>query len=456
MTIAGLVLLACFGGLTCRIADTTLRAAGILPGSTPTPTATLIPSDTSTITPPLPSTAAASATLSPTPVASDTPRPRDTPAPTMGATATPAATQAPSPTSTVTFTPVPPASVGEVIEIHFIDVGQGDAILIRGADAAVLIDGGERGSGVVAYIKRIGVQRLDVLVATHPHADHIGGLTDVLQALPVAEVITNGQPHTTLTYERFLDAIIAAGAEYREVTRGEQIQVEGLTFHVLHPTSPSGTNLNEQSVVLRLDHHRISVLLTGDIESNSEASLVTSGQKLQAQILKVPHHGSSSSNTQAFLQQVRPEIAIYFAGAGNRYGHPHAETISGLKAMGVEVYGTDVNGTVVVTTDGQTYQVTAARAAEISVHTTPTRPSATAVPPPATAVVATTAPEPGPPTAAPEPVEACPYIGNANTGVFHQAGCYHISRMAEHNKVCLRSRDDAIARGYRPCGTCKP
>lgn len=406
-------------------------------------------------------------TLVPTEEPSGTPEPTEEPSdalepietPTLHPTDTPLPTPEPSPTekpptptptakSLPTETPIPesptpaPATLGD-LEIHFVDVGQGDAILIMSPDGrTVLVDGGDTGSGIVQYLRSKGVERLDVVVATHPHADHIGGLVDVLRAMPVDEVVTNGQPHTTLTYERFLDAIIDAQAVYREVVRGEQIRAGNLVFHVLYPTSAGGTNLNEQSVVLRLDHHEVSVLLTGDIEHGAEADLVASGQRLQAEILKVPHHGSSSSCSQAFLQEVRPEVAVYSAGAGNRYGHPHSETISALKAMGVEVYGTDVNGTVVVTTDDQTYHVTAARPGQIIAPSEPTP-----VPPTATTAPAATAPPPG---------QACPYIGNANSGVFHRADCHYVNRMAEHNKVCLQSRDEAIAKGYRGCKVCKP
>jgi competence protein ComEC len=274
----------------------------------------------------------------------------------------PPSTPVPPTTPVPPSTPVPPPDVGvsDRIEVHVIDVGQGDAILLRAPDATVLIDGGESNSGVVPYLQRLGVQKVDVVVATHPHADHIGGLIDVLQQIPVDRVVTNGQLHTTLTYERFLDAIADAGAEYIEVARGDVIRAGSLVLDVLHPESLTDS-LNDGSVVLRLTHGSVSFLLTGDIEKVSEDQLVASGLDLRSQILKVPHHASRSSSSTAFLQRVQPEVAIYCAGVGNRYGHPHDETLAALAAVGAQILGTDVHGTVVVTTDGETYQMTVER-----------------------------------------------------------------------------------------------
>ena len=251
--------------------------------------------------------------------------------------------------------PLEPGALDK-LEVHFVDVGQGDAILLRAPDAAVLVDGGEMNSGVVPYLQRWGIQRLDVVVATHPHADHIGGLVDVLREIPVDRVVTNGQTHSTRTYERFLDAIADANVEYVEVVRGDDIRVGSLTLDVLHPDSLTDS-LNDGSVVLRLTHGNVSFLLTGDIEKRAEANLVSSGLELSAQILKVPRHASTSSSSNPFLQRVRPEVAIYSAGVDNRYGHPHRETLEALATIGAQILGTNVHGTIVVITDGETYEV---------------------------------------------------------------------------------------------------
>ncbi len=287
--------------------------------------------------------------------------PGATQAPTTQQPVTPTGTPATAPTGSPTTAPVP----GGELQIHFIDVGQGDSILILAPDnKAMLIDGGEADSGVVQYLKSKGITHLELVVATHPHADHIGGLVQVLKTIPVAKVVTSGQPTTTKTYENFLDAITAAKAEYAEAKRGDILKFAGLTFSVLNPVNNKGDNLNNGSVVLRLVYGKVSFLFEGDAEDKAEASMIASSvSPLQAMILKVGHHGSRSSSSPAFLALVKPEVAVYCAGAGNSYGHPHPETIAALNAIGAKIYGTDVNGTVVITTDGATYNVSASKQA---------------------------------------------------------------------------------------------
>lgn len=306
----------------------------------------------------------------------------------------------PSPTSTPplpTQTPVaPPGSV----EVHFIDVGQGDAILILAPDGeAMLIDGGEAGSGVLRYLRSKGVQQLDLMVATHPHSDHIGGLEEVLQAIPVAEVVTNGQPHTTRTYERLLDAIDAAKAQYREVKRGDSLQLGSITLEVLHPTSTTGSNLNNQSVVLRMVHGKTVFLFTGDAEREAEASMSASSfRPVSATVLKVSHHGGRTASSPAFLELVKPEVAVYSAGEGNTYGHPHPEALAALTEVGAKVYGTDTHGTVTVTSDGTGYTVATSK------DTQPRAPPVAAFPTPVSAASQpTTTTAPTVPTVTPVP-----------------------------------------------------
>lgn len=282
---------------------------------------------------------------------------------TTTATSTPAGAGTPSPVTTVSapvLSPTPQPSM-QALEVHFIDVGQGDAILIVAPDdKAALIDGGEAGSGALQYLQGKGITKLDLVVATHPHADHIGGLPEVLKAIPVAKVVTNGEEHTTATYERFLDAIADAKAEYVEVKRGTALQLGSLTLDVLHPAG-LGDNMNSNSVVLRLVHGQVAFLFAGDAESDAEVAIRSSGQALNAAVLKIGHHASRSSSSPQFLAAVKPQVAIYSAGAGNSYGHPHQETLANLANIGAEVYGTDVNGTVIVTSDGNGYSVSTSK-----------------------------------------------------------------------------------------------
>jgi competence protein ComEC len=252
------------------------------------------------------------------------------------------------------------------LQVHFIDVGQGDAVLIISPQGkAALIDGGEARSGALQYLRGQGVRQLDLVVATHPHDDHIGGLPEILSAIPTLRVATNGQLSSTISYEKLLDAVIDNKAEYLEVKRGDRLSFGDLSFDVLHPGQTLEDNPNNNSIVLRLEYGRISLLFTGDAEKDAEHSMIASQQKLKATILKVGHHGSRLSTSPEFLDLVEPEAAVYFAKTGNLYEHPHPETLAALREKGVIVFGTDVNGTIELTTDGETYKISDSSSASL-------------------------------------------------------------------------------------------
>jgi competence protein ComEC len=275
-------------------------------------------------------------------------------------TNTPTATDAPPPipfVETNTSEAVIPVS-GNSLLFTFINVGQGDATLIQTPDGkTMLIDGGESDTGIVSQLQGLGIQRIDLMIATHPHSDHIGGLVQVLQSFPVAKVITGGQPHTTSVYEHFLDGIAAAQAEYVEVKRGDVIALGGINFQVLNPVNNNNPDLNENSVVIQFKVGQTTFLLMGDSGADTEASLLSAGLPLKTDILKVGHHASTSGSTTAFLNAVQPKIALYSAGINNSYGHPAPQTIAALSAVGATIYGTDKNGTISIMVDLKGYTI---------------------------------------------------------------------------------------------------
>jgi competence protein ComEC len=281
------------------------------------------------------------------------------------------------------------------MRVHFIDVGQGDSILIQSPEGkTALIDGGYGGSGTLAYLQSHGIARIDVMIASHPHADHIGGLVDVLRAMPVGEVWTSGASHTTGVFERFLDAIAAAKVPYRETSRGDSITCGSLAFTVLR-SDPHARDLNDTSLVLHLQAGQVSFLFTGDAERPSEQAMLREvAAELPSTVLKVGHHGSYTSSSPEFLAIVQPVVAVYSAGAHNSYGHPHASTIRNLQRVGAQIYSTDKDGTVVIATDGATYTVTTGTGeGQGSVPTTtPTLLAATLTPTQAMNATATGAP----------------------------------------------------------------
>jgi competence protein ComEC len=267
----------------------------------------------------------------------------------------------------------PPTPIPGHLEVHFVDVGQGDGIFIRSPEGLVMvIDGGPRDSGMSGYLKRHGVKTVDVLIGTHPEADHIGGLIEVLKQLPVRNVYIDDQVHTTRTYADFLAAIQASEATFHEARRGQRIPFGTATVEVLHPVEPFlPGDLDENSVVVRLQYGQVSFLFTGDLGKVGEQSILSAGLDVSATILKLGHHGSSTSSSPAFLKAVAPQVAVYQAGRDNPYGHPHREVVQAVAELGIPLYGTKTHGTVVIRTNGQGYTIETQRGAQEEKETQP-------------------------------------------------------------------------------------
>lgn len=258
--------------------------------------------------------------------------------------------QAPTPNTTV-------ANPQSELAVYYYDVGQGDASLLAGPDFTILIDAGRHNrSEVVPYLRQVGVESIDLLIGTHPHADHIGQFPQVLESFPVQEVWMCGNSSNSLTFSRTVDAIVESGAGYHEPRAGESYRIGSSHIQVLHPTELT-SNLNDSSVSVRITFGEVAFVFTGDAEDKGEWEMVERGMPLRAQILKMGHHGSRTSSHTGFLGAVRPHIAIYSCGANNAYGHPHPETLNRVQNMGIDVFGTDRHGTIQVVTDGKDFEV---------------------------------------------------------------------------------------------------
>ena len=238
----------------------------------------------------------------------------------------------------------------DTLDVYFIDVGQGDAILIDYGEFEMLIDGGPDGS-CVSFIREYVDGYLEVVVATHPHSDHIGGLDDVLRAFDVLEVVTNGATATTNAYVNFAAAVATEGCKYTPVRRNSTIALADLKFRVLHPHELVG-DANDDSIVLLLSYINVSFLFTGDITCDAEQELLELSCLSDIDVLKVAHHGSAYGTCEPFLGSTKPEIAVYSAGVGNRYGHPAESTLVRLENVGALILGTDKQGNIAISTNG--------------------------------------------------------------------------------------------------------
>ena len=255
------------------------------------------------------------------------------------------------------FDPSPAPTEG--LAVHFIDVGQGDCELVEAQGHFLLIDGGERGSEekVVKYLRKQGVERLDYVVSTHPHSDHMGGLAyGVLAAFPVGTVIAprfspENTPDTQ-TYEKFLDAVtdlVANGTKAKYARPGDVYPLGEASFTILGPLKEDGKNYNNDSVIVRVEYQDRAALFMGDAEKSVETALLKEyGAGLRADLLKAGHHGSKTSSNEDFLYIVRPEELVISCGVGNSYGHPHPEVLERCKAMGIRVHRTDIEGNIVI------------------------------------------------------------------------------------------------------------
>lgn len=241
---------------------------------------------------------------------------------------------------------------------HFIDVGQGDSILLETPNGkTMLIDGGNRYAGdeVVHYLQNLGIEKIDVMVATHPDADHIGGLISVLQTFPVGKVYDSGKVHTTDTYNDYLSLIDSKDIPFEIPTEGQELNIdEDLFIKVLNSTNDSA-DLNDSSIVLMVDHEDVSILLTGDATVENEAEMIGK-YDLRADVLKVGHHGSNTSSSLQFLEAVQPAVSILSYG-DNSYGHPNSTVFERLNTISDEIFSTYEDGSIIVETGDEDYKV---------------------------------------------------------------------------------------------------
>lgn len=321
------------------------------------------------------------------------------------------------------------SEAAQELEVHFLDVGQGDSTLFLCGAEAMLIDAGDndQGTRIQDYLEKQGVETLKYVVCTHPDADHIGGVDVILYKFNCETVFMTQEERDTATYRDVADTMRQKGYSRTQPETGKQYPLGDAVFTILAP-SAVGSDSNNNSIGILLTHGDNTFLFTGDAEEEEESEFLASGISLEADVYKAGHHGSRSSSSGELLEAVSPSFAVISCGEGNSYGHPHAETLNELRAMGVQVYRTDEQGTVIAVSDGS----------KITWNCSPSETW-----------------QAGEPTGS--RADTVSYICNTNTRKFHYPDCSSVEQMDETNMLPTSAdREELIRQGYEPCGICRP
>lgn len=320
------------------------------------------------------------------------------------------------------------------MEVHFLDVGQGDcAILIADGDA-MIIDGGpgSHSRKVYTYIQdMLELESIRYMVATHPHEDHVGGLVAAMNAAPVEAILTPVLESDLTQFQDLMTYAEMSGTQVIIPQEGDQFALGNAVFTVL-ARWPEAWTVNDLSLVIRVDYGETSFLFTGDAESYLEYVLIDSGNDLQSDVLKVAHHGSETSSTAEFLEAVRPEYAVISCGKLNTYQHPRQDTLLKLDGIGATIFRTDLQGDIIFHTDGRTITIETEKETRYE--------------------NILLAPE----SALYDDLPEGSLIGNSRTYKFHRPECEFGQAISPRNLVVFGSLQDALKAGYSPCGSCRP
>lgn len=345
---------------------------------------------------------------------------------------------------------------GSILQVHFIDVGQGDSILIRQGEESMLIDAGENKAGnkVVEYCKNQGITELEYVVGTHPHEDHIGGMDDVINNIDVNEIMLTKSEYTNSTYEDVLSAAKEHNVKEIYPATGEIFSLGDAVFTIMAPNRSDYLEVNNESLVIKMTYGNVSYLFCGDAEIESEYDMVENGVDLSADVIKLGHHGSNTSSSQMILKTVKPSYAIISVGKDNSYGHPAAEILNRLKEYGIRYFRTDKEGNIISVTDGKNISFNNSQYEKVTTS------DETMTNENHSDKITTNEIQPieiQPSEIRPDNGEENNYVLNNNTKKFHRTECRSGDDISESNREdYIGDREELINKGYSPCKICNP
>lgn len=346
------------------------------------------------------------------------------------------------------------------MEVHFIDVGQGDATLIKCGDSAMLIDTGENDKGTLVqnYIRKQGVTSLDYLIVTHPDSDHSGGADVIITKYDIDTIIYPNYEKDTKTWRDVVKAMDYKRYKVTEPVVGDTYKLGDAEFTIIAPNGSYGDECNNYSVGIILMHGDKKFVFTGDAEEEAEGDIVKNKIDISADVLQVGHHGSKTSSTEEFIKEVSPEYAVISCGENNEYGHPHAATLNTLRANKVKLFRTDEQGSIIATSDGR----------EITWNAAPTETWQTGEPTKSGSNTNTFATEPNanittqdlspvveqPASAIPQDTQSITYVLNTKSKKFHKPSCGSLPTTNRSDSTS--NREEIVGQGYDPCKKCNP